>query len=544
MAFTRTNPVPAENAMNAVIYARYSSTQQTENSIDGQLRECNRFAEFHGYTVIGTYIDRAKSGTSVEERTDFLRMIEDAKKQQFAYVIVYRFDRFARNRYDSVIYKKQLANYGVRVISTAETVGDGDEAIILESIYEAMDEAYSRRLSTITKRGLKETARKNQWTTSPPFGYEIVDRHLEILPKEADAVKMIFEMYADGATKKEISAELNARGLKTKTGKAFDYKKLQFIISNRTYTGISLYMGIERKCPQIISEELYEKVQGKLKANSKMFGRKTEKTHYALCGKLYCGYCGKAMVGDAGTSRNGTRYNYYSCSGKKQNKSCHKKAERQDFIEWYICEQTVKYVLTDERIREIAIKVEELSRAELDNGELAELRRRKKAIDEELDDCAEAMIKAKSQRIVDRINEKADELEKELKAVDSDIAKLQLRAEQIVTADFVEKYLKAFKGKDLLDVNYRERIINTLIQCVYLYDDKIVVYFNLKGQKMITHFDAIRAYEELCSDSVQLGESRSISLVWGAFLLSKIEQPIRQSDDFLRLSFAFFSCSK
>ena len=506
MAFTRTNPVPAENAMNAVIYARYSSTQQTENSIDGQLRECNRFAEFHGYTVIGTYIDRAKSGTSVEERTDFLRMIEDAKKQQFAYVIVYRFDRFARNRYDSVIYKKQLANYGVRVISTAETVGDGDEAIILESIYEAMDEAYSRRLSTITKRGLKETARKNQWTTSPPFGYEIVDRHLEILPKEADAVKMIFEMYADGATKKEISAELNARGLKTKTGKAFDYKKLQFIISNRTYTGISLYMGIERKCPQIISEELYEKVQGKLKANSKMFGRKTEKTHYALCGKLYCGYCGKAMVGDAGTSRNGTRYNYYSCSGKKQNKSCHKKAERQDFIEWYICEQTVKYVLTDERIREIAIKVEELSRAELDNGELAELRRRKKAIDEELDDCAEAMIKAKSQRIVDRINEKADELEKELKAVDSDIAKLQLRAEQIVTADFVEKYLKAFKGKDLLDVNYRERIINTLIQCVYLYDDKIVVYFNLKGQKMITHFDAIRAYEELCSDSVQLGE--------------------------------------
>ena len=133
MAFTRTNPVPAENAMNAVIYARYSSTQQTENSIDGQLRECNRFAEFHGYTVIGTYIDRAKSGTSVEERTDFLRMIEDAKKQQFAYVIVYRFDRFARNRYDSVIYKKQLANYGVRVISTAETVGDGDEAIILEN---------------------------------------------------------------------------------------------------------------------------------------------------------------------------------------------------------------------------------------------------------------------------------------------------------------------------------------------------------------------------------------------------------------------------
>lgn len=105
MAFQKIKSVPPENALNAVIYARYSSTQQTENSIDGQLRECSRFADLHGYRIIGTYIDRAKSGTSVEERTDFLRMIEDAKKQQFAYIIVYRFDRFARNRYDSVIYK-------------------------------------------------------------------------------------------------------------------------------------------------------------------------------------------------------------------------------------------------------------------------------------------------------------------------------------------------------------------------------------------------------------------------------------------------------
>ena len=105
MAFTKFGTVPPENALNAVIYARYSSTQQTENSIDGQLRECRRFAEYHGYTILAEYIDRAKSGTSAEERTDFLRMIADAKKQQFAFVIVYRFDRFARNRYDSAHYK-------------------------------------------------------------------------------------------------------------------------------------------------------------------------------------------------------------------------------------------------------------------------------------------------------------------------------------------------------------------------------------------------------------------------------------------------------
>ena len=121
MAFQKIKSVPQENALNAVIYARYSSTQQTENSIDGQLRECNRFADLHGYRIIGTYIDRAKSGTSVEERTDFLRMIEDAKKQQFAYIIVYRFDRFARNRYDSVIYKKQLSAFRTSTCAWAQS---------------------------------------------------------------------------------------------------------------------------------------------------------------------------------------------------------------------------------------------------------------------------------------------------------------------------------------------------------------------------------------------------------------------------------------
>jgi site-specific DNA recombinase len=507
MAFQKLKSVPAENSLNAVIYARYSSTQQTENSIDGQLRECNRFADLHGYRIIGSYIDRAKSGTSVDERTEFLRMIDDAKKQQFAYIIVYRFDRFARNRYDSVIYKKQLAAVGVRVLSTAETVGDGDEAIILESIYEAMDEAYSRRLSTITKRGLKETARKNLWTTAAPFGYHIVGRQLEILPPEADGVKMIFEKYLEGSTKKEIADELNKRGLRTKQGKNFDFKKLESILRNRTYTGVSEYMGIERTCPALITADMYAAVQAKLQANSKMYGRKTEITHYALCGKIYCGYCGLALIGDAGTSRNGTRYNYYSCPGRKKKKSCRKKAERQDFIEWYICEQTLKYVLTDKRIKEIAAKVEELAKAEQDNSELKEAERRRSDLNRQLDELTEKFVHTKSQRIIDRLNEQADDLDKQLTAVEENVARLRLRVEHTVSADQVESYLKSFKTGDLLNENFRERLINTLIQCVYLYDDKIIVYFNIKGAKSITHLDAIRDFEALAgSDSSDCGE--------------------------------------
>lgn len=159
-----------------VIYARYSSDKQTENSIDGQLRCCRQYAEQYGYTIIGEYIDRAKSGTS-DNRPQFQQMIADSKKQSFKFVIVYRFDRFARNRVDSVIYKKELEKNGARVLSTTEHIGDGEEGAIIEAIYEAMDEAYSKRLSKITKRGMREAAMKGLCTGGNiPLGYKVEDR--------------------------------------------------------------------------------------------------------------------------------------------------------------------------------------------------------------------------------------------------------------------------------------------------------------------------------------------------------------------------------
>lgn len=88
----------------AVIYARFSSHSQTEQSIEGQLRECYEFAMRSDITIVGEYIDRALTGTS-DKRPQFLKMIEDSKKKNFEYVLVYQLDRFARNRYDSANYK-------------------------------------------------------------------------------------------------------------------------------------------------------------------------------------------------------------------------------------------------------------------------------------------------------------------------------------------------------------------------------------------------------------------------------------------------------
>jgi DNA invertase Pin-like site-specific DNA recombinase len=122
--------------MKAVIYARYSSDGQREESIEGQVRECKAFAERKGLTVIEVYIDRAISGRAAENRPEFQRLIKESAKKLFDVVIVWKLDRFARNRYNSAHYKAILRKNGVKVISATETISEGAEGIILESVLE------------------------------------------------------------------------------------------------------------------------------------------------------------------------------------------------------------------------------------------------------------------------------------------------------------------------------------------------------------------------------------------------------------------------
>ena len=137
----------------AVIYARFSSHSQTEQSIEGQLRECYDFAKRNDVTIVGEYIDRALTGTS-DKRPQFLKMIEDSKKKNFEYVLVYQLDRFARNRYDSANYKAKLKKNGVRVLSVKENITDDASGILVEGMLESMAEYYSAELSQKVKRGI------------------------------------------------------------------------------------------------------------------------------------------------------------------------------------------------------------------------------------------------------------------------------------------------------------------------------------------------------------------------------------------------------
>ena len=116
--------------MRAVIYARFSSDKQNEASIEGQLRECLEYAKYNGIDVIGEYIDRAVSAKT-DNRPDFQRMIKDSYKNAFDTVLVWKLDRFARNRYDSAYYKNILKKNGVRVVSAKESISQGADGILL-----------------------------------------------------------------------------------------------------------------------------------------------------------------------------------------------------------------------------------------------------------------------------------------------------------------------------------------------------------------------------------------------------------------------------
>lgn len=192
----------------AVIYARYSSDTQTEQSIEGQLRVCNEYAKNNDILILRTYIDRAMTGTN-DNRPDFRQMIEDSKKHDFNIVLVYKFDRFSRNKYETTKHKKTLKDNGVKVVSATEYIPDSPEAIILESMIEGYAEYYSAELSQKVKRGMNETRQKGNFTGGTIiYGYKVENHKVVIDEEKAEVVRFIYDQYAQGVYVKDIIKSL------------------------------------------------------------------------------------------------------------------------------------------------------------------------------------------------------------------------------------------------------------------------------------------------------------------------------------------------
>ena len=303
--------------MRAVIYARYSCDNQREESIEGQLRECKEFAERKGYTLVGSYIDRAVSAKT-DNRPEFQRMVKESSGGLFDMVIVWKLDRFARNRYDSAHYKAALRKNGVKVVSATEVISEGAEGIILESVLEGYAEYYSAELSEKVIRGMTENALKCQYNGGYiPVGFKIDEyKHYQIDELTAPFIKEAFLMYVNGRQIKDIVAYLNDNGVRSLRGKT----TVTALLQNRKYIGEYQYRDVvvPNGVPAIISKELFALAMDRLEKNKYAPSTYKADDRYLLSTKLICGCCGATMVGESGTGRNDKKYHYYKCSNQAQ----------------------------------------------------------------------------------------------------------------------------------------------------------------------------------------------------------------------------------
>lgn len=490
---------------NAVIYARYSSSSQTEQSIEGQLRDCYAFAERNQFTVIGEYIDRAITGRT-DDRPNFQRMIDDAARKQFQVIIVWKLDRFARNRYDSAIYKHKLKKHGVRVLSAMENLGDGDESILLEAFLEASAEYYSLDLSKKTKRGLRESALKGLYITSQaPYGYKIVDKRLVVDPYEAEMVRYCYEQYAAGVQKKQIAADLNQKGYRTHTGKPFTAANLQYIFKNQKYIGKMFHGEQEMNtgCEPIISVELFDRVQKRVKMNRRAPAAGKAAFKYQLQGKIFCGLCGSPICGESGYGRNGF-YTYYACSRKKKLKSCSKRNEKKDFLEWYIVEQTLEYVLDPSRIKLIAKNVAAKYEEELGARQIKEMEKQKASLERKMNKLIDSISETDSKTVRKRLLSQAEALETQIADVELDLSRLKITMEIHFTEEQIAAWLRTFAKVDPMDFESRARVIDAFVNSVFLYDDRIVIYYNIKGGSQVSFVEMLDDTTEPTNDNPNL----------------------------------------
>ena len=468
-----------------VIYPRYSSDRQNEQSIAGQVEVCTEWAKKNGIEIIDIYPDEALTGRT-DKRPNFQRMIADAKNGKFDYIIVYKMDRFARNRYDSAIYKAQLKKYGVKVVSAMENIADGPEGIILESVLEGMAEYYSANLSQNVLRGMHQKAELGKYMGGTvPLGYKISkDKDYLIDENTAVIVKQIYEKYADGYTVKEICSELNASGYKTSTGNAFSYNSLHAILTNPKYIGRYEYLGIvlDDAIPKIVDNDIFEKVQQRIQKNKRSpASAKSSETFY-LTGKLFCGKCGSNMVGDSGVSHTKAKHYYYTCHGRKRGKGCTKKSVKKDWIEQIITDVTVKKVLTEENIEYISQKAYEIYEKERnDTSELTALNNTLKNVQKTIDN----IMKAIEQGIItETTKQRLFEAEKRKKDLQISIAKEEIKRPPL-EKKHIEFYLRDIKNKIYNADERTEIIINTFINAVYLYDDKMIITFNIQDENKL-----------------------------------------------------------
>ena len=470
--------------MTAVIYARYSSDNQREESIEGQIRECTAYAEKNGITVVKHYIDRALSAKT-DNRPDFQQMIKDSEKRLFDIVLVWKLDRFARNRYDSAHYEYQLERNHVKLVSATEPISDSPAGIMVKSMLTGMAEYYSAELSEKVVRGMTENVLKGKYNGGTiPIGFKVdEEKFFQVDPLKAPFVVEAFQRYNDGATMKELMNWLNDSGVTTNRNQKFTYNSVQTLLTNKRYIGENHFKDIVMpdSIPAIVDKNLFEEVQQKIKKNSRAPARHKAEDDYLLTTKLYCGKCGSFMVGESGTSHTMKVHRYYRCVNTKKKKLCDKKAVKKDWIEDLVVNYTMKAIMNDEVMERLIDTLMELQKKESTDLPLLkkQLAETEKGINNMLNAIQAGIFTPSTKQRLDELEETKSQLE--VSILQEEMHKPLLTREQIAF------FIYRFRKFDVTKREQRQRLIDSFVNAVYLYEDKIILTFNYKdGTKTIT----------------------------------------------------------
>ena len=475
----------------AVIYARFSSAKQTEQSIEGQLRVCHKYALENGYTIIKEYIDRAKTARN-DLRPSFQRMLADSYKQKFDAVIVYALDRFARDDGDHGTDKRILQRNGVLLLSATQQIGinaDGTEnlgGILTEGIYVALAKYYSRELSQKIRRGqIESLEKKNSLGSLPPYGYYVENKKYRINPDQAPIVTEIFNKYATGQTAQQISESLCARKILNARGKPFTTSGVIKMLHNKKYVGIFEFGGkiYNDYLPPIITSSVFDKVQTRLALNKKAPARSKARERYLLSGKLYCGHCKSPMIGESGTGKCGETYLYYKCSTKKRRLTCEKTTLKKQALEDLVVSETIKNIFDPKNAKIIIDQVMALQEERNQNNELNLLKQQLVSVQSFINNILTAI---KCGIITESTRDELENLERERRDLNNQIAIKESERGIVLDRSHVEFWFERFANITQYDEDTKLHLITYFVRAVIAYNDKIIIIYNHPGDNTST----------------------------------------------------------
>lgn len=461
--------------IRGVIYARYSEgPRQTDQSIEGQVADCRAYAAQHDIDIIGIYADRHISGTSTEGRDEFLRMMHDADRHAFDCIVTWKIDRFGRSREDIAVNKIRLRKAGVTLHYAKESVPEGPEGILLESLLEGLAEYYSADLRQKVTRGQRESAKKGRMPSGAlPIGYERdpETKTIKIKEAEAAAVRKVFDMYQAGATVKDLQAFLSEV-----TGRKIGQSVVWRMLRNEHYwTGYYMIQDVKVPYPPILTREEFE-AAGKHLRGRKHNAAGRASVDYLLSCKCHCEKCGAMLQGSSGRGKLGTVYYYYRCPKK----GCTKPVPK-DYLEDLVVRHTCEDILTDDMIEKLTKKIMEIQENERQGDPATALRTELKGLKKKQKNIIEAIENGAGSSLVARLNEieaRMDEL-----TVEIERAQLQRPA---VPEEIVRGWLQSFRSGDKNDQTFRKRLLQTFVADVIVGPEAVTIVYNTNEKEPST----------------------------------------------------------